>query len=138
MRGNDEQTGHLFSYLSPDERVPASAVFWAAGTAPLSSSYDATTGEIGLGRGAQTVALVVRGLSVGVDIRRVFALEALTHTLRQELAPWGIEAIAIEPGQIATPIWSTSSAWADTAAWVRCRTGAPTPPRGTPHSPSAG
>ena len=23
MRGNDEQTGHLFSYLSPDERVPA-------------------------------------------------------------------------------------------------------------------
>ena len=22
MRGNDEQTGHLFSYLSPDERVP--------------------------------------------------------------------------------------------------------------------
>jgi len=23
VRGNDEQTGHLFSYLSPDERVPA-------------------------------------------------------------------------------------------------------------------
>lgn len=23
MRGNDDQTGHLFSYLSPDERVPA-------------------------------------------------------------------------------------------------------------------
>ena len=23
MRGNDQQTGHLFSYLSPDERVPA-------------------------------------------------------------------------------------------------------------------
>jgi len=22
MRGNDEQTGHLFSCLSPDERVP--------------------------------------------------------------------------------------------------------------------
>ncbi len=26
-----------------------------------------------------------------------FALEALTHVLRQELAPWGIRAIAIEP-----------------------------------------
>ena len=23
MRGNDQQTGHLFSYLSPEERVPA-------------------------------------------------------------------------------------------------------------------
>jgi hypothetical protein len=23
VRGNDEQTGHLFSYLSPEDRVPA-------------------------------------------------------------------------------------------------------------------
>ena len=23
MRGDDEQTGHLFSYLSPEQRVPA-------------------------------------------------------------------------------------------------------------------
>ena len=23
MRGNDEQSGHLFSYLSPEQRVPA-------------------------------------------------------------------------------------------------------------------
>ena len=23
MRGDDEQSGHLFSYLSPEERVPA-------------------------------------------------------------------------------------------------------------------
>ena len=42
-----------------------------------------------------------------------FALEAVTHTLRQELKPWGIEVIAIEPGRIATPIWSTASATAD-------------------------
>jgi NAD(P)-dependent dehydrogenase (short-subunit alcohol dehydrogenase family) len=38
-----------------------------------------------------------------------FALEAITDTLRVELAPWGILAIAIEPGAIATPIWTTSS-----------------------------
>ena len=23
MRGDDEQTGHMFSYLSPEQRVPA-------------------------------------------------------------------------------------------------------------------
>ena len=39
-----------------------------------------------------------------------FALEALTDSLRQELAPWGIEVISIEPGAIATPIWETSLA----------------------------
>lgn len=39
-----------------------------------------------------------------------FALEALSDTLRQELAPWQIEVIGIEPGVIATPIWETSLA----------------------------
>lgn len=42
-----------------------------------------------------------------------FALEALTDTLRVELAPWGIEVSAIEPGAIATPIWATSADSAD-------------------------
>jgi NAD(P)-dependent dehydrogenase (short-subunit alcohol dehydrogenase family) len=42
-----------------------------------------------------------------------FALEGITHVLRQELAPWGIKVIAIEPGKIATPIWETSAAAAD-------------------------
>ena len=35
-----------------------------------------------------------------------FALEALSDCLRVELRPWGIETIAIEPGSIATEIWS--------------------------------
>lgn len=39
-----------------------------------------------------------------------FALEALTDSLRQELAPWGIAVIAVEPGAIVTPIWETSLA----------------------------
>jgi NAD(P)-dependent dehydrogenase (short-subunit alcohol dehydrogenase family) len=56
---------------------------------------------------------LIAGQMLGPYNASKFALEALTHTLRQELAPWGIEAIAIEPGQIATPIWSTSSASAD-------------------------
>jgi len=60
-----------------------------------------------------SIAGLIAGQMLGPYSASKFALEALTHTLRQELAPWGIEAIAIEPGQIATPIWSTSAASAD-------------------------
>ena len=34
-----------------------------------------------------------------------FALEALSDTMRQELRPWGIDVVVIEPGPIKTPIW---------------------------------
>jgi NAD(P)-dependent dehydrogenase (short-subunit alcohol dehydrogenase family) len=34
-----------------------------------------------------------------------FAIEALGESLRQELAPWGIDVAVIEPGSIDTPIW---------------------------------
>lgn len=53
---------------------------------------------------------LIAGQMLGPYNASKFALEAITHVLRQELAPWGIEAIAIEPGQIATPIWATASA----------------------------
>lgn len=56
---------------------------------------------------------LIAGQMLGPYNASKFALEAVTHVLRQELAPWGIEVIAIEPGVIATPIWSTSSASAD-------------------------
>jgi NAD(P)-dependent dehydrogenase (short-subunit alcohol dehydrogenase family) len=35
-----------------------------------------------------------------------FAVEALGESLRQELSPWGIEVVVVEPGSIDTPIWS--------------------------------
>src|SRR3954451_6687009 len=35
-----------------------------------------------------------------------FAVEALGESLRQELAPWAIDVVVIEPGSIDTPIWS--------------------------------
>ncbi len=35
-----------------------------------------------------------------------FAVEALGESLRQELAPWGIDVVVVEPGSIDTPIWS--------------------------------
>jgi len=35
-----------------------------------------------------------------------FALEAMADSLRLELAPWGIHVSIVEPGTIATPIWT--------------------------------
>ncbi len=56
---------------------------------------------------------LIAGQMLGPYNASKFALEAITHVLRQELYPWGIEVVAIEPGVIATPIWSTSAASAD-------------------------
>jgi NAD(P)-dependent dehydrogenase (short-subunit alcohol dehydrogenase family) len=39
-----------------------------------------------------------------------FALRALTDSLRLELRAWDIEVVLIEPGAVATPIWSTAVA----------------------------
>ncbi len=39
-----------------------------------------------------------------------FGLVGLTDTLRAELAPWHIRVILIEPGAIATPIWTRGGA----------------------------
>ena len=41
-----------------------------------------------------------------------FALEALADALRIELQPWNLYVSLIEPGSIATPIWSKSDATA--------------------------
>jgi NAD(P)-dependent dehydrogenase (short-subunit alcohol dehydrogenase family) len=42
-----------------------------------------------------------------------FGLEAVGDTLRQELAPWGIRVVLIEPGSIDTPIWTSGQEDAD-------------------------
>lgn len=42
-----------------------------------------------------------------------FALEAITDALRQELRPWGIHVVLVEPGAVATPIWEKGQARAD-------------------------
>lgn len=42
-----------------------------------------------------------------------FALTGLTDSLRAELTPSGIQVVLIEPGDIATPIWSRGAAAGD-------------------------
>jgi len=49
----------------------------------------------------------IAGQMLGAYHASKFALEALTDSLRQELAPCGIKVISIEPGGIATPIWNS-------------------------------
>lgn len=39
-----------------------------------------------------------------------FALEALSDSLRLELAPWGVKVVLVEPGPVATPIWDKGEA----------------------------
>lgn len=42
-----------------------------------------------------------------------FAIEGLGDSLRQELAPWGIDVVVIEPGSVATDIWERGDAKGD-------------------------
>lgn len=39
-----------------------------------------------------------------------FAVEALTHALRRELHPFGIDAVSVQPGPVKTPIWEKAIA----------------------------
>ncbi len=55
----------------------------------------------------------IAGRLLGAYHASKFAMEALTDTMRQELSPWGLQVVAIEPGEIATPIWITGTSYAD-------------------------
>jgi NAD(P)-dependent dehydrogenase (short-subunit alcohol dehydrogenase family) len=44
-----------------------------------------------------------------------FGVEAVGDALRQELRPWGLKVVIVEPGSIDTPIWSRGEASADAA-----------------------
>lgn len=56
---------------------------------------------------------LVAGSIIGAYHASKFALEALTDTMRVELSQFGIDVVAVEPGRIATPIWSTAAGNSD-------------------------
>jgi NAD(P)-dependent dehydrogenase (short-subunit alcohol dehydrogenase family) len=55
----------------------------------------------------------IAGPMIGAYHAAKFGLAGLTGSLRAELAPAGIDVVLVEPGAIATPIWSRGGAAAD-------------------------
>jgi NAD(P)-dependent dehydrogenase (short-subunit alcohol dehydrogenase family) len=55
----------------------------------------------------------IAGPMIGAYHAAKFGLAGLTGSLRAELAPSGIQVLLIEPGAIATPIWSRGTTAAD-------------------------
>jgi NAD(P)-dependent dehydrogenase (short-subunit alcohol dehydrogenase family) len=55
----------------------------------------------------------IAGPMIGAYHAAKFGLVGLTGSLRAELGPGGIEVVLVEPGAIATPIWSRGAAAAD-------------------------
>jgi NAD(P)-dependent dehydrogenase (short-subunit alcohol dehydrogenase family) len=62
------------------------------------------------GRGRVVLMGSIAGRSalpfLGAYAMSKFALEAMADALRVEVAPWGMHVAIVEPGTIATPIWS--------------------------------
>ncbi len=62
------------------------------------------------GRGRVVIVGSVAGRSalpfMGAYAMSKFALEAMADSLRVELQPWGMHVAIVEPGTIATPIWT--------------------------------
>jgi NAD(P)-dependent dehydrogenase (short-subunit alcohol dehydrogenase family) len=57
-----------------------------------------------------SISGLVSSRVLGAYAASKFAIEAISDALRRELADWGIPVSVVEPGRIATPIWSKSLA----------------------------
>ncbi len=68
--------------------------------------------QVRAGGGRVVIIGAISGLvssrMLGAYAASKFALEAVSDAFRRELADWGIPVSVIEPGRIATPIWSKS------------------------------
>lgn len=57
-----------------------------------------------------SISGLVSSRVLGAYAASKFAIEAISDAFRRELADWGIPVSVVEPGRIATPIWSKSLA----------------------------
>ena len=55
---------------------------------------------------------LIAGPTYGAYSASKFAMEAMSDALRREVRPFGVDVVVVEPGAIATEIWSKGSATA--------------------------
>ena len=90
--------------------------------APLLGTDPELTGAAG-----RIVNISSMGGKIGVPFLAAYsasksALEVLSHSLRRELLPFGIDVIVIVPGMVATSIWSKAEQFVDTHAHTYFKT----------------
>ena len=90
----------------------------AAGEARAQAEQDGVPGDAALPAAPRIVMVGsiggrIAGPMIGAYHAAKFGLAGLTGSLRAELAPSGIGVVLVEPGTIATPIWSRGTSAGD-------------------------
>ena len=90
----------------------------AAGEARAQAEQDGVPGDAALPAAPRIVMVGsiggrIAGPMIGAYHAAKFGLAGLTGSLRAELAPSGIGVVLVEPGAIATPIWSRGTSAGD-------------------------
>jgi NAD(P)-dependent dehydrogenase (short-subunit alcohol dehydrogenase family) len=93
----------------------------AAGEARAQAEQDGVPGDAALPAAPRIVMVGsiggrIAGPMIGAYHAAKFGLAGLTGSLRAELAPSGIGVVLVEPGTIATPIWSRGASPAEALA----------------------
>jgi NAD(P)-dependent dehydrogenase (short-subunit alcohol dehydrogenase family) len=63
-----------------------------------------------------SVSGLIASPGVGPYVASKFALEGLSDVMRRELRPLGVRVVVVEPGAVATPMWSKGRRIADEVA----------------------
>ena len=78
--------------------------------APLLGADRTRKGEPGRVVNISSVAGRISAPFLGAYAASKRALEGMSHSLRRELMPFGIDVVIINPGSVATPIWDKAEA----------------------------
>ena len=109
-------TGGVLEFVDPDELrqvLEVNVIGQLAVTQPLIPLLRQAQGRIVM---MSSIAGFSSTPMIGLYAASKHALEALIDALRLELHPWGIHVSSIQPGTIATPIWSKALSYAEEVA----------------------